>query len=864
MAANDYRGLVLVSGVYRRVPDGQYLEVADGVLAANANANADLKLAGKGSGVIAPQADLVFDSSASHTLKIADNNSARALTIVSGDAAAGNSGNVTVDVGTASGTVGVLNLGNNNALAITLGGINTTTTVAGKLDADGGIDRSSASTLTLAGMTATHVVIGGAASSLIDIGGSGVIIGKTGTTVEILGNLKVDGAETFVGGTAFEDVVLFEEPVTLGDVPATGNITLYEFVAGGYVRVTSGAHGLSNGNTATIGGSGSNYAGGYVISGVTPNTFNIISTFATGATTAYEGASGGLIKVTAAAHGMENGNTVSITGVATYNGSYVISGVTAGSFKITKATPAITTFASSGGGSTTTATTATAHGLSNGDTVVITSNTGAYDGSYLIANVTTFTFTFTFSFLNDDAPGTQYVQTAGTWTEAAGGAWSKGAYDPDYLEFAYAGGMPHGVLGSAGNPDVWMMSGMAHTFGVWNSAAGAGGALTVVAGAGQGAGAGGNLGVSAGAGGVTGAGGTLALTSGAGGGTSGASGTVTLASGATAGSGNSGTTTIGTGNATAGNSGNINVLPGTAGGGGSRGGINLGASGITTTVTGALTQLTGAFSLTGNDASQISTTSTKALTITAGAASTWKTGSGVLTIQGFAGIDFQSGAGGGTTALSINSNSTAITVAAGAVLGCTGTGKINLPNNTGPSSVFFQIGGTAVSSAAITAANFDSLFNGSTISIHNHAAAAATEITVTVTTAESIGKGMVVAMADAAGAPNAYKAVMEALSTKADAIGLAPTALAAGAGKSVVVSGEVTTDDTSWESVPVAADVGKLVYASAGTSTHYGKLTLTAPVTTGNVVQKIGVVTSSGGAADTTRVVVQIGDSVTL
>jgi hypothetical protein len=41
-------------------------------------------------------------------------------------------------------------------------------------------------------------------------------------------------------------------------------------------------------------------------------------------------------------------------------------------------------------------------------------------------------------------------------------------------------------------------------------------------------------------------------------------------------------------------------------------------------------------------------------------------------------------------------------------------------------------------------------------------------------------------------------------------------------------------------------------------------LTKTAPSGSGNVVQKVGIISYAGGAVNTTRVIVQIGDGVTL
>jgi hypothetical protein len=152
-----------------------------------------------------------------------------------------------------------------------------------------------------------------------------------------------------------------------------------------------------------------------------------------------------------------------------------------------------------------------------------------------------------------------------------------------------------------------------------------------------------------------------------------------------------------------------------------------------------------AASLTGRSdgAFTVQSGASQALTITGNAASTWSTSSGLLTIDGAGGTDFQ---GGSTSALQINSAGTAITVQPGAVLGTTGTGNINLPSN---GTTRFQIEGVAVTDSNITAANFDKLFDGSDVgALHTHAGLAASDLTETGvttntggTTLDSLGSG---------------------------------------------------------------------------------------------------------------------------
>jgi hypothetical protein len=66
-------------------------------------------------------------------------------------------------------------------------------------------------------------------------------------------------------------------------------------------------------------------------------------------------------------------------------------------------TGSITVFADAGGGQVTV--TSAGHGLSNGDSVLITKTTN-YDGGYVISNVTTDTFEITATWVADDATGT--------------------------------------------------------------------------------------------------------------------------------------------------------------------------------------------------------------------------------------------------------------------------------------------------------------------------------------------------------------------------------------------------------------------------------------------------------------------------
>lgn len=246
--------------------------------------------------------------------------------------------------------------------------------------------------------------------------------------------------------------------------------------------VTSTAHGLSNGNEVKIKtDSVLGYDGGYVISNVTANTFDITVTFIstdtgtwdtgsqdhtstsvsvvnngdqpdsrtigsyfmednttittiseTGVTnliTAFADASttGGITAfadsatspgvkttVTAEAHGLANGDTVIITATTNYNGTYVISNIAANTFDIIK----VFTVDDATGTWTSVFTTVTSvgHGFINGQVVWITGTT-SYDGRYVIENVAANTFDIVAVFVADDATGKAengWVRIAGT------------------------------------------------------------------------------------------------------------------------------------------------------------------------------------------------------------------------------------------------------------------------------------------------------------------------------------------------------------------------------------------------------------------------------------------------------------------
>lgn len=277
--------------------------------------------------------------------------------------------------------------------------------------------------------------------------------------------------------------------------------------------------------------------------------------------------------------------------------------------------------------------------------------------------------------------------------------------------------------------------------------------------------------------------------------------------------------------------------------------VDIGASGITTTVTGNLTQVTGAVSLTANAASSF-TTSVGALTLTAAAASTWKTSVGLLTLEGAAGIQLNGAAA--TSYLTVGATANRIVIQSGIELETIGTGMIDLPS-------LFKINNTAVG-ATVTAANLGTLTNGSNAdALHVHAAAAATTVTVSGTvnaaTLAIVAIGSPVVFANDGGSPRVFNADSDAAG-RVTVVGLATTAAGLGAAVSVQVAGELLTANGAWDpTFPNATtDVGSRVYLSE----IAGKLTLTAPSTSGATVLRVGHVTVGG--TGTTKVAIAVGE----
>jgi len=164
--------------------------------------------------------------------------------------------------------------------------------------------------------------------------------------------------------------------------------------------VTSTAHGLSNGASVTITGNAS-YNGTYTISGVAANTFDIALKWA-GAGTASWAVNTSSTVTTAVAHGLSNGDIITITGTTGYNGTHAITNASGSVFDV--AVAFTSTQAGVWANNTATTVTSTGHGRSNGESVTISGST-YYNGTWTVANAGANTFEIADPFVANDATG---------------------------------------------------------------------------------------------------------------------------------------------------------------------------------------------------------------------------------------------------------------------------------------------------------------------------------------------------------------------------------------------------------------------------------------------------------------------------
>ncbi len=267
------------------------------------------------------------------------------------------------------------------------------------------------------------------------------------------------------------------------------------------------------------------------------------------------------------------------------------------------------------------------------------------------------------------------------------------------------------------------------------------------------------------------------------------------------------------------------------------------------TATAGATVTGGVITLTANAASTWSTSS-GALTITSAAAATWSTAAGALSLDGNGGLNLQTAA---ATRIAITNS--AATIQAGVTLATTGTGNINLPQNA---SARFQIEGVSTG-ATVTAANLNTLTNGSNAdALHTHATGTSTSVSITGTAGETLLAFGAAVFDDASGTAKVFKADANGAGELVNVVGFSSTAATVDTSVDVVVSGEISTPDAVWDSVPAVTDVGKKAFLSETA----GKITLTAPSTSGSTVIKVGIVTRGGTGA--VKLAIQIGDGVVL
>ncbi len=240
--------------------------------------------------------------------------------------------------------------------------------------------------------------------------------GYTGTGTPTF-TIEVDGKTT---GSITKYEALNTLSITAMANAHTGSITIMADAGGGNTTITSASHGLSNGDRVTISGT-SNYNGVFTVANVTSNTFQIVRTFVTNEAT---GTWAGNTTITSTAHGLSNGNAVTISGTTNYNGTFTIENVATNTFNIIKE---YTTNDATGNwelspnpSAGTTTVTDPSHGLISGNEIVISGTTN-YNGTYTISDVATNTFVIQKTFVADDGTGTwEKIPNTYKWKKDSG------------------------------------------------------------------------------------------------------------------------------------------------------------------------------------------------------------------------------------------------------------------------------------------------------------------------------------------------------------------------------------------------------------------------------------------------------------
>lgn len=240
----------------------------------------------------------------------------------------------------------------------------------------------------------------GAITSIISNGGNGDAEFATGLTtandVDIINTTTYNAVDQTPANidpnVSFETGVDFVAGGETGDWVLSSSTTT--------TITTAGAHLLSNGASVTITGNTS-YNGTYTISNASGSVFDITLKWA-GAGTASWAVNTSSTVTTDAAHELTTGDNITITGTTDYNGTHTISNATASVFDIAIA------FTSSQTGAwannVTTTVTSTAHGRTNGQSVTISGST-SYNGTFTVANKEDDTYEIATAFVANDAAG---------------------------------------------------------------------------------------------------------------------------------------------------------------------------------------------------------------------------------------------------------------------------------------------------------------------------------------------------------------------------------------------------------------------------------------------------------------------------
>jgi hypothetical protein len=130
-------------------------------------------------------------------------------------------------------------------------------------------------------------------------------------------------------------------------------------------------------------------------------------------------------------------------------------------------------------------------------------------------------------------------------------------------------------------------------------------------------------------------------------------------------------------------------------------------------------------------------------------------------------------------------------------------------------------------------------------------------VDVTATAQENLLAGDLVRFVNDTGTPKAQKADATNTDARLNPTGFAVAAALAGAAVTVRVAGVADVPAARFDVAPAAANVGQRVFVS----TTAGKVTLTAPSASGDVVQRAGVLVDGGANP---KVLVQIGDPTLL